>query len=189
MVFGIQGSGKSYHCTRYCESNSSASYLGTGQLIRNNPILRQKVMNGNYLSDEEIYPIVIAEINQFCANSLKRILLLDGFPRSIAQYSFLLREFGLDRCLKILPLILYLDENSATSRVLQRGREDDKLEVLKLRYQLYRQNVMPMIQMLTFNHFIKPINTAEEKDLVHKKFSQEINKHLEQKQENLITNS
>lgn len=71
--------------------------------------------------------------------------LLDGFPRTVKQGEMLadmLREQGRE-----LDVVLQFDvpEDELVRRLLDRGREDDTVEVIRRRQQVYQDETAPLL--------------------------------------------
>lgn len=71
--------------------------------------------------------------------------LLDGFPRTVKQGEMLadmLREQGRE-----LDVVLQFDvpEQEVVQRLLDRGREDDTVEIIRRRQQVYQEETAPLL--------------------------------------------
>tara|TARA_A100001388_G_C28527783_1_gene384085 strand:+ start:44 stop:592 length:549 start_codon:yes stop_codon:yes gene_type:complete len=148
ILLGPPGCGKGTQALNICKI-LMIPHLSTGDMLRaavesHSDIGKKakKIMDsGGLVSDEIVLSIVKERIAlKDCNNGF----VLDGFPRTINQAE------GLDRLLKEGKKIKYVirikvDEAAILKRLLERGRSDDKPDVIKNRFETYNSQTQPLI--------------------------------------------
>jgi len=105
------------------------------------------VTNGLLVPDEWTVKIVEALFEN--TPDLKQgIIILDGYPRTIAAAEYLLKTFNRLEIPIIKVLHLYITKEQMLYRALNRNRTDDTKESLERRYQFYIEKVQPCIDYL-----------------------------------------
>lgn len=105
------------------------------------------VSNGLLVPDEWTEKIMEALFE----NSLEikqGILILDGYPRTVAAAEFLLKTFAKLEIPVIRVLHLFITKEQMSCRALNRKRTDDTQESLERRYQFYIDKVQPCIDYM-----------------------------------------
>lgn len=176
LVLGPQGSGKGTQ-GKLLASRLGYFYFDVGahlrKIAKTDPRINQIVnKRGELLPDEEIFQIVTKRLDE---NRLYDNMILDGYPRSVAQYG-LIKNWLMTHGTKINKAILLTvsDEISVKrlsarrsdpatgkiynlitkvpgpevdqSKLLQ--REDDKPEAIRERLRLYHQTTKPLVDLL-----------------------------------------
>ena len=148
ILFGPPGCGKGTQAINICES-LKVPHLSTGDMLREavtsgsdiGKKAKEIMESGGLVSDEIVLSIVRERIAlEDCANGF----VLDGFPRTINQ------AIGLDSLLEKNQKIEYVlrikvDEESIIKRLIDRGRSDDKPEIIKNRFKSYNSLTQPLI--------------------------------------------
>jgi adenylate kinase len=97
---------------------------------------------GDYVPDE----VTVAMLNErVAADDARDGFILDGFPRTEAQVESLdrlLGDQGLDEV-----VVLDVDEDTLTERLLTRGRADDNEETIRNRFKVYLEQTQPLIDL------------------------------------------
>ena len=93
--------------------------------------------------------------------------MIDGFPRNQDNINGWLEVFG-DRSNIIYTLVLECDEETCTKRLLGRteGRQDDKLEVIKKRFEINKKESEPVIEEMKKYSEVVKINSTKTPDEV-----------------------
>lgn len=73
-------------------------------------------------------------------------LLLDGSPRSLEEQRLLDEAFSFFRRQNLYVIHLEVSRDTALSRLSERGRLDDMTDVVKHRFQEYREETKPVIE-------------------------------------------
>ncbi len=138
---GPVGSGKT------TEAKLLSEYLGvplikTGELLRSEAEtksnlgeqLKKVIYTGELIDDDIVIELVKREIERV-GNSF----ILDCYPRRMSE----LEKFD-----PKIDYVIYLDlpEEDSVKRLTQRGRPDDKPEVIKKRWQVYKEETEPLLE-------------------------------------------
>ena len=165
ILFGPPGSGKGTQAINICET-LRVPHLSTGDMLREavtsgsdvGKKAKEIMENGGLVSDEIVLSIVKERIAlEDCANGF----VLDGFPRTINQ------AIGLDSLLENNQKIEYVlrikvDEESIIKRLIDRGRSDDKPEVIKNRFKSYNSLTQPLIPFYEDREILFNINGMQD---------------------------
>ncbi len=148
ILFGPPGCGKGTQAINICKS-LDIQHLSTGDMLREAVaaesdigIKAKKIMQtGGLVSDEIVLSIIKERIS---LKDCEKGFVLDGFPRTINQAE------GLDKLLKENKKIKYVirikvDEEAILKRLMERGRSDDKPEIIKNRFKTYNSLTQPLI--------------------------------------------
>ncbi len=148
LFLGPPGAGKGTQAEMLCSARNLA-HLSTGDLLRAEVSSKtelgrkaEEVMKrGELVSDDLVLAIVQARLGK-----AKDGWLLDGFPRNLHQSAALESFLGnIHQELQVVVL-LELDDESLVSRLLARGRDDDKEPVIRHRLEVYRDKTAPLVQ-------------------------------------------
>ena len=165
ILFGPPGSGKGTQAINICET-LRVPHLSTGDMLREavtsgsdvGKKAKEIMENGGLVSDEIVLSIVKERIAlEDCANGF----VLDGFPRTINQ------AIGLDSLLEKNQKIEYVlrikvDEESIIKRLIDRGRSDDKPEVIKNRFKSYNSLTQPLIPFYEDREILFNVNGMQD---------------------------
>lgn len=153
ILFGAPGVGKGTQGALIAEKYGYL-HMSTGSILReevarNTPLgaeIESYISKGHLVPDKMICNIVVEEINKLKG---EKGIILDGFPRTLAQAEFLdimLFEKGLK-----IDLMIDIQANRKTliDRLVKRGtlshRMDDTLETIEKRLQIYEDQTSPLI--------------------------------------------
>ena len=177
ILFGPPGCGKGTQAIFISES-LSIPHLSTGDMLRSAVssgteigLQAKKIMeSGGLVSDEIVLSIVKEQITK---NDCKNGFILDGFPRTVNQAeqldSLLSTNNKLDCVLRIK-----VDEEEIIKRLMERGREDDKPEIITNRFKTYNLETQPLIPFYEKKKILFNINGMQEVE----KVSEDIKKDL-----------
>lgn len=149
LIIGPPGSGKGTQATRLATARGLA-HISTGEMFRAQmeagtelgKRVSEIVQSGAYVPDELTVSMLSERMG---APDAERGYILDGFPRTLPQVKALddlLGDQGLDRV-----LVLEVDDDLLVGRMLQRGRADDTEETIRARFELYREQTAPLIDI------------------------------------------
>lgn len=150
VLLGPPGAGKGTQAALLSEK-LNIPHISTGDLFRAN--IGQGTPLGieakQYMDAGELVPTdVTARMvrSRLEEEDAKAGFLLDGFPRTVEQADILtelLAEKGekLDAVLNFV-----IDEDVVVQRMLARGREDDKEDVIRNRLKVYHSETKPLIE-------------------------------------------
>jgi adenylate kinase len=153
LIFGPPGSGKGTQA-RLIQAEFKLIHLSTGDILRAEVRRGSKVGRevrrimtaGDLVPDELIVKIVQRQLEK---GSFREGVLLDGFPRTVAQ-ALALDEILSRRGLRV-DVVIALDapEDVLVDRLVERareqGRSDDTLEAIRERMHEYREHSMPVL--------------------------------------------
>ncbi|MDR3501817.1 MAG: nucleoside monophosphate kinase [Legionella sp.] len=153
LLAGAPGSGKSTQGTALMKMNANIKHLSLGEVVREilknpqHPITskyQDLIRSGNLLPDEVIFEILENELEQFKEQNC--IILLDGYPRTVAQYEQFKVRWGVPSGLVHLDV----DEESLIERMQHRNgtRSDDNVEAITRRLNFYRQTTRPLLDTI-----------------------------------------
>lgn len=153
ILFGPPGSGKGTQAA-YITKRYGLQHVSTGEMLRKEaergtdlgnevaPIMAE----GRLVPDDLIVRVIEARLREADAQVG---VLLDGFPRTVAQAQAL--DAMLRRGAQRVDLVLCLDvpEERLIERLLgraqQEGREDDNLETIQTRLEVYHRDTAPVL--------------------------------------------
>ena len=155
IICGAPGSGKGTQ-SALIKDKYNLLHLSTGDLLRAEitaksdlgRVAESYIANGQLVPDSMIIDILDKTIGEREAAAPYNGLILDGFPRTVAQAEALeglLKKHGKE--LSVL-LDLSVDEAELIDRLIKRGqtsgRSDDNLETIKKRLDVYHEKTEPV---------------------------------------------
>ena len=155
IICGAPGSGKGTQ-SALIKDKYNLLHLSTGDLLRAEiatksdlgRVAESYIANGQLVPDSMIIDILDKAISEREAAATYNGLILDGFPRTVAQAEALeglLKKHGKE--LSVL-LDLAVDEAELVDRLIKRGqtsgRSDDNLETIKKRLDVYHEKTEPV---------------------------------------------
>ncbi len=147
VFFGPAGAGKSMQ-GQILAAREGWRWLSAGQLLRDthDQELLKLMHDGSLVPHEAITKIMGEAIKK--AGDIDQIIL-DGFPRQLEQAKWLIdsqpehgRSIG-------LVVVLEVPREELLKRLAIRGRADDTPEAIDLRLNIYRQEMYPILSLLT----------------------------------------
>jgi adenylate kinase family enzyme len=109
----------------------------------------------------------------------KHNFLLDGFPRSLTNLEGWYEIFGRQA---ELPKMLYLEcpyaelEKRILSRAKYTGRSDDNIQSLKLRFDTFKAETLPIVELFRSKNKCVDIDTSQDRQAVYA----QVASHLEE---------
>ena len=164
ILFGPQGSGKGTQA-EILATRSHWRSLSTGQIFRDskNPEIHRRLETGELIDDQltnEMLYDALAAINT------KTEVILDGYPRNIAQAHWLLSNMSkLDRKVDCI-IEIDVPRQESVKRMLARGRADDTVKAIERRLKIYQTETAPIIDLYRSRNIpyarVDGIGTVEE---------------------------
>lgn len=145
---GVAGAGKSMQGKLLADEHGYA-WISTGEILR---VLvtgkrRQEMLQGKLLSDEEVINILDKVLELI---DTRQEFVLDGFPRTVPQADWLIRQAERGRFELSAVIHLSASESVVRERLIERGRVDDNQDAIAKRFEEYHTVTVPII-----DHFKK----------------------------------
>ena len=171
IFLGPPGAGKGTQAEKLSET-FNLPHISTGVMLRDHVenetelgLIAKDILNkGNLVSDDLVTAMLIERIGKpDCDNGA----ILDGFPRTIAQAESL----EIDD-LEIKNVILFeVNEEELVKRMLDRGREDDTEESIKVRFEVYKKETAPLVDYYSNKGVLNSVNAFGEIDDIFNEIS------------------
>ena len=170
ILFGPPGCGKGTQAVNICES-LKIPHLSTGDMLREavssgsdvGKQAKQIMEDGGLVSDDIVISIIKEKI---ASKDCTQGFILDGFPRTINQAEGL--DLILENSQKIqFVLSIKVDEDNILKRLLERGRSDDKPEIIKKRFKTYNAQTEPLISFYEKRKVLFSIDGMQKIDKVY----------------------
>jgi adenylate kinase len=148
VIFGRQGAGKGTQSQLLVDAYGVV-HVSTGDMLRAaiaaetemGLAVKQILDSGGLVDDDTMIGLVAERLAQ--ADIVENGVLLDGFPRTVAQAEQLVALLG-DRSIDA-AINLEVGVEEVTARMLARGRADDTPEAIAERLGLYQEQTVPVI--------------------------------------------
>ena len=155
ILFGPPGAGKGTQAELLVQARGMVQ-LSTGDMLRAGisagtelGLQAKEIMDAGKLVSDDIMIGMIAERME--ADDCRNGVILDGFPRTVAQAQALDAMFA-DKGISLDSVIeIRVDENALFARIKKRAaetggaRSDDNAEVLAARLKVYHDNTAPVL--------------------------------------------
>lgn len=147
IIMGAVGSGKSEQSKRLM-ARLKCPRISTSQLLRENltPVSAAKMKAGDLVDDEEIIGLLKPLLQKMKSESSE--FILDGFPRSVPQAEWLLEQVKNDGVALTAIIKLEVSGEAVLKRLLKRGREDDKKDIILHRLDTFERTTTPVVDYL-----------------------------------------
>ncbi len=153
MILGAPGSGKGTQGKLLAE-HLQVPEVSTGELLR--AAVKQGTALGKqaktFMDRGELVPddVILGLIREILdAKEGKRGMMMDGFPRTVAQAKAVDKLLGEKQAKVDRVVLLDVSEEELIKRLLARaakeGRSDDNLESIKTRLKVYHDQTQPLI--------------------------------------------
>ncbi len=170
IFLGPPGAGKGTQA-KALSSTYQIPHISTGEILRRattaQTLLGQKAKvymdKGELVPDELILDLIKERLAQ---PDSKKGWVLDGFPRNLAQASFLEQLLAnLDQS-PDFALNLIVPDEVVITRMLERDREDDNEDTIRRRLQVYRDDTAPVISFYQERGILKSIDGNQSMEAV-----------------------
>ncbi|MFK7766745.1 MAG: nucleoside monophosphate kinase [Mariniblastus sp.] len=177
FVLGGPGAGKGTMC-ELAESQLGWIHLSTGELLRGElesggpaaASLEDYISAGKLVPGEMVVNLLKDAMEKKTRTTGKNNFLLDGFPRSLDNLDEWLKVFGSET---ELPKMLYLEcpydvlEKRIMGRSKFTGRSDDNRESLKLRFDTFKEETLPTVELFKSKNKCVEIDTSQDRQAVY----------------------
>ncbi len=192
FVLGGPGAGKGTMC-ELAESQLGWTHLSTGELIRAKQakggptakVIDDLLADGKLVPNEIVVTLLQDAMETITRTTGKNNFLLDGFPRSLNNLEGWYEVFGRETD---LPKMLYFEcpyevlEQRILGRAKYTGRSDDNLESIKLRFDTFKAETLPTVELFRGMNKCVDVDTSLQRqavyDLVAHQLSQFTDKEL-----------
>jgi adenylate kinase len=168
---GIAGSGKGTQGKMLADQHRM-HLISMGDVVRMYVTgkQRERMLAGELLDDNEIIAIVDRVLLSLPDHEE---VILDGFPRTIPQAEWLIKQVQSGRFKLNLALHLVANREAVKNRLLQRARLDDQENSIEARFAEYERSTIPLIDWLR-QHGINVIDINAERpiDVVNRELLQ-----------------
>ncbi|HET9098047.1 MAG TPA: nucleoside monophosphate kinase [Candidatus Saccharimonadales bacterium] len=158
---GIAGSGKGTQ-GKMLADQQGLHLISMGDVLRMYVTGKQRdrMLKGELLDDEEIITIVDKVLSSMPDDEV----LLDGFPRTVAQAKWLMDQVNAGRYSINIAFHLVASREAVKQRLLKRARIDDKEAAIEARFDEYERSTLPVLQWLG-DHGVKVVDVNAERSV------------------------
>lgn len=149
VFLGPPNSGKGTQAVRLA-GNLGIPAISTGEMLRaaiaaGTPLgLRVEgvLATGELVSDELMAEVIVDRLEQA---DTRRGFILDGYPRTPAQAEILSQVLARQASTLDAVLLVEAPGEVLVQRALERGREDDREEIIRERLRVYQEKTAPLV--------------------------------------------
>lgn len=144
LLMGVAGAGKSMQGRMLADEHGYA-WISTGEILR---VLvtgkrRQEMLEGKLLNDIEVVELIDKVFELINTHDE---FVLDGFPRTIPQADWLIRQVKKERFDLTAVINLVASKEAVLQRLTHRGRPDDTEEAIEERFKEYEEVTRPILE-------------------------------------------
>jgi len=171
VLLGPPGSGKGTQAERLRDARGFVS-LATGDLLREARATGTELGKSaaGYMDRGDLVPDeVIAEMmRDAIAGVGDKPILLDGFPRTVAQADALARALESGGRHLAAAILVDVPDDVVAERISHRnqGRADDREETVKERLRVYHRDTEPLIEYYRDRGLLRPVDGSQDEDAV-----------------------
>ncbi len=170
IFLGPPGAGKGTQA-KVLSERCQVPHISTGDILRSAVKAKSELGKkaegymsaGELVPDELILDLVRERLGQ---EDTANGWLLDGFPRTVEQAEFLNKL--LDEIKQTCEFVINMEvpDDVLVARMLERGRADDKEDVIRNRLDVYRAETEPLIAFYRGQQLLKSVDGNQELDTV-----------------------
>jgi adenylate kinase len=187
ILFGPPGSGKGTQSALLSEKYN-LKHISTGDILRSEMekgselgiSAKKYVSEGKLVPDDIIINMLMNEIKN--SEKLQKGVLLDGFPRTVAQAKALEDNLALQNKKTDVFIELNVNHNELIKRLLLRGeisgRMDDNKETILKRIQVYSEQTLPVKTFYQQLNKYVSVQGIGDINTIFKNICTEIDKHI-----------
>lgn len=187
FVLGGPGAGKGTMC-ELAATQLGWVHLSAGALLRkerecggpNAALIEECVTAGKLVPVEITLGLLKDVMNDVSRIAGKNYFLVDGFPRSLSNLEGWYSVFGQEA---ELAGMVYFEcpypvlEQRILRRAKHTGRLDDNIESMKLRFDNFKSETLPIVELFKSKGQCIDIDTSQDRDTVYRAFSDHLAKH------------
>ena len=177
FVVGGPGSGKGTMC-ELAEMQLGWIHLSAGDLLRTEldskgpqaAHIEKIIKAGDLVPNEIVVTLIKNAMETLTRTTGKRNFLIDGFPRSLNNLEGWYDAFGRTAT---LPTMLYFEcpfdvlEKRILGRAKFSGRSDDNVESMKLRFDTFKAETLPTVELFKTKDKCVDIDTSQDRQSVY----------------------
>ncbi len=183
ILLGPPGAGKSTQATKITQEFGPPA-VSTGDLLRaevkaGTPLgksIAAKMEAGDLVSNDIVNQLITTRFEQ--PDAVAKGLILDGYPRNVAQAEFLDKMLAEKQRGKPLVLNFVVPKEEIVKRLSGRGRADDKPEAIIERLKVYDHETKPLLDYYASGN-LETIIEHGAPDAVYAKVREAILKHAQ----------
>ncbi|MFN7025414.1 MAG: nucleoside monophosphate kinase [Pseudorhizobium sp.] len=178
FILGGPGAGKGTMC-ELADIQLGWTHLSTGDLLRaqlkaggpTTALIKQFIDAGKLVPDEIVVGLLKDAMETTIRSTGNPNFLIDGFPRSFGNLDAWYAVFGRDGD---LPKMIYFEcpLEVLTQRILGRaqysGRSDDNVESMKLRFDTFKAETLPIVEHFKGLSKCAEIDTSQDRQTVYR---------------------
>ena len=190
FVLGGPGAGKGTMC-ELAESQLGWNHLSSGALLRAErqtggrlaTTIEECLAAGKLVPSEVVVALLKDAMDSIIRKTGTNNFLLDGFPRSLSNLESWYDVFGRDA---ELPKMLYFEcpYDVLKERILGRakytGRSDDNVDSIKLRFDTFKEETLPIVELFKSKDKCIEIDTSQERTAVYEQVVNALAEHTHQ---------
>ena len=189
FVLGGPGAGKGTMC-ELAQSQLGWTHLSVGDLLRTErdaggpmaATIEEYISEGKLVPNEIVVTLLKNTMESRTRTTGKNNFLLDGFPRSLDNLEGWMEVFGHDAT---LPKMLYFEcpydvlEQRILARAKYTGRVDDNVEAIKLRFDTFKEETLPTVDLFKSKNKCVEIDTSQDRQAVYNVVADNLAEHTD----------
>jgi UMP-CMP kinase len=189
FVLGGPGTGKGTMC-ELAECQLGWTHLSTGDLLRaehqaggpNADTIQEYIDTGKLVPNEITVALLKNAMEKAIRTTGKKNFLVDGFPRSLNNMEGWYEIFGREA---ELPKMLYFEcpypvlEKRILGRAKWTGRSDDNIENVKLRFDTFKAETLPTVEVFKSKNKCVEIDTSQDRQAVYALVTSNLAEHTD----------
>lgn len=189
FVLGGPGAGKGTMC-ELAQSQLGWTHLSVGELLRTErdaggptaDTIEEYISEGKLVPNEIVVTLLKNTMESRTRATGRNNFLIDGFPRSLDNLEGWQEVFGRDA---ELPKMLYLEcpydvlEERILARAKYTGRVDDNVESIKLRFDTFKEETLPTVDLFKSKGKCVEIDTSQDRQSVYNAVAENLAEHTD----------